>query len=167
MGFGAFMRLLLQISVGLLLAGLAGIAPCAAQSEPGAAQPAGPSVGDIVIDAVAQRVLHDYYARNANAWVVANPDYDSGNKKQKHKNKHKGLPPGIAKKGTLPPGIAKQLVRNGQLPPGLEYRPLPPDLIVQLQPLPPDHRYVIADNRVMLIRAATNVILDVLEVPGL
>jgi hypothetical protein len=160
------MRLLLQISIGLLFAGLTGIAPCAAQSEPGAAQ-AGPSVADVVIDEVARRVLHDYYARNANAWVVANPDYDSGNKKQKNKNKHKGLPPGIAKKGTLPPGIAKQLVRNGQLPPGLEYRPLPPDLIVQLPPLVPDYRYVIADNRVMLIRAATNVILDVLEVPGL
>jgi hypothetical protein len=165
------MRLLLQISVGLLLAGLAGIAPCVAQSEPGAAgsgavQPTGPSVGDIVIDEVARRILHDYYARNANAWVVAHPEPESGNKK-KNKNKHKGLPPGIAKKGTLPPGIAKQLVRNGQLPPGLEYRSLPPDLIVQLPPIAPDYRYVIADNRVMLIRAATNVILDVLEVPGI
>ena len=121
---------------------------------------------DIVIDEVARRILHDYYARNAQAWVVAHPDQESGNKK-KNKNKHKGLPPGIAKKGTLPPGIAKQLGRNGQLPPGLEYHPLPPDLIVQLPPIAPEYRYVIADNRVMLIRAATNVILDVLDVPGI
>jgi hypothetical protein len=162
------MRFLLQISAGLLLAGLTNIAPCAAQSEPGAsgtAQPAGPSVGDIVIDAVAQRILRDYYARNAQAWVVANPDQDGGNKKQK--KKHKKLPPGIAKKGSLPPGIAKQLVRNGQLPPGLEYRNLPPDLIVQLPALAPGYRYVIADDRVMLITAATNIILDVLQVPAL
>lgn len=163
------MRLLLQISVGLLFVVLTGIAPCAAQSEPGAAQPAGPSVGEIVIDTAARRILQDYYARNANAWVVANPDQgdqDQGGKKHQ-KNKHKNLPPGIAKKGTLPPGIAKQLVRNGHLPPGLEYHPLPPDLIVQLPPLVPAYRYVIADDRVMLIQAATNVILDILQVPAL
>jgi hypothetical protein len=164
------MRLLLLLPAALLFGGLIGVGPCAAQSEPGAAgtsagQPAGPSVGEIIIDEAARRVLHDYYARNANAWVVANPDQGGGNKKQK--NKHKKLPPGIAKKGSLPPGIAKQLVRNGQLPPGLEYRPLPPDLIVQLPPLAPDYRYVIADDRVMLIRAATNVILDILQVPAL
>ena len=160
------MRLPVQIFVSLLFLALAGIAPAAAQSEPGAAQPGGSSVGDVVIDTVAQRILHDYYARNAQAWVVAHPEQESGNKKQK-KNKHKDLPPGIAKKGKLPPGIAKQLVRNGQLPAGLEYHPLPPDLVVQLPPLAPDYRYVIADDRVMLITAATNIILDVLEVPGL
>lgn len=160
------MRLLLPVYVAFLLVGLGGIAPCAAQSEPGAAPEAGPSVGDIVIDTVARRILNDYYARNAQAWVIANPDQDGGNNKKQKKNKHKGLPPGIAKKGSLPPGIAKQLVRNGQLPAGLEYRPLPPDLIVQLPVLAPQYRYVIADDRVMLIQAATNIILDVLQVPG-
>jgi hypothetical protein len=160
------MRLLLPVYVAFLLVGLGGIAPCAAQSEPGAAPAAGPSVGDIVIDTVARRILNDYYARNAQAWVIANPDQDGGNNKKQKKNKHKGLPPGIAKKGSLPPGIAKQLVRNGQLPAGLEYRPLPPDLIVQLPVLAPQYRYVIADDRVMLIQAATNIILDVLQVPG-
>jgi len=174
------MRSLLQLSAGILFAGLTGVAPCAAQSEPGAAgtgtaQSAGPSVGAIIIDEAARRILHDYYARNANAWVVANPDQegpdqegpDQGGNSKKQKNKHKTLPPGIAKKGTLPPGIAKQLVRNGHLPPGLEYRDLPPDLIVQLPPVAPAYRYVIADDRVMLIRAATNVILDILQVPAL
>jgi hypothetical protein len=169
------MRLLLQLSAGLLLAGLSAIPPCAAQSEPGAAgtaQPAGPSIGAIVIDTAARRILNDYYARNANAWVVANPDqdHDDGNQgsgKKNQKNKHKNLPPGIAKKGSLPPGIAKQLVRNGHLPPGLEYHQLPPDLIVQLPPLVPAYRYVIADDRVMLIQAATNVIMDILQVPAL
>jgi hypothetical protein len=129
-----------------------------------------------VIDTVARRILHDYYQRNANAWVVANPDYGdedgnggNGNKKNKNKNKpkHKDIPPGIAKKGSLPPGIYKQLVRNGQIPPDVHYQPLPPDLIVQLPPLAPAYRYVIADDRVMLIQAATNVIMDVLQVPAL
>jgi hypothetical protein len=161
------MRLLLQISVGLILVGMAGSLPALAQSEPGA-QPAGPSVGEVVIDTVARRILHDYYARNAGAWVVAHPDEGGGNgKKNKNKQKHKDIPPGIAKKGTLPPGIYKQLVRNGQIPPEAHYRPLPPDLIVQLPPIAPAYRFVIADDRVMLIQAATNVIMDVLQVPAL
>jgi len=167
------MRLLLPVCVSLILAGLGGVAPCMAQSEPGAAQAAGPSVGQVVIDTVARRILNDYYARNAQAWVVANPDdYEDGNggnnkKQKKNKQKHKDIPPGIAKKGSLPPGIYKQLVRNGQIPPDVHYQPLPPDLIVQLPPIAPAYRYVIADDRVMLIQAATNVIMDVLQVPGI
>ena len=39
----------------------------------------------------------------------------------------KGLPPGLAKKGKLPPGLQKHLDKNGKLPPGLQKRlePLP------------------------------------------
>ena len=142
-----------------------GSAPSRADSEPGAtgsAQASRPSIGEIVIGEVERRIPPDDYARNAPAWGDAPPEAGQGNN---HKNKT--LAPRIAKKGTLPPGFAKQLVRNGQLPPGLEYRDLPPDLIVQLPPLAPQYRYVIADDRVMLIRAATNVILDLLKVPAL
>jgi len=167
------MRFLLPVYVGLILAGLGGTAPSLAQSEPGAAQPTGPSVADIVIDEAARHILRNYYERNANAWVIAHPDdYDNGgngnNKKsKKNKNKHKDIPPGIAKKGSLPPGIYKQLVRNGQIPPDVHYHPLPPDLIVQLPPLAPAYQYVIVDDRVLLIQAATRAILDVLQVPAL
>ncbi|WP_395017066.1 hypothetical protein [Dongia sp.] len=170
------MRLLLPVFVGLLLSGLSGIAPAAAQSEPGAAPPAGPSVADIVIDEAARHILRNYYERNANAWVVAHPDdydNDGGNgngnnkKNKKNKQKHKDIPPGIAKKGSLPPGIYKQLVRNGQIPPDVHYQTLPPDLIVQLPPLAPAYQYVIVDDRVLLIQAATRAIMDVLQVPAL
>ena len=68
------MRFLLPVYVGLILAGLGGIAPSFAQSEPGAAQPTGPSVADIVIDEAARHILRNYYERNANAWVIAHPD---------------------------------------------------------------------------------------------
>jgi hypothetical protein len=160
------MRSLLLIVVSALFTAPVGVAPGVAQSEPGAAVQ--PSVGQVVIDTVARRILTDYYQRNAQAYVIAYPDQDGGGGNNKHKkNKQKGLPPGIAKKGTLPPGIAKQLVRNGHLPPGLEYQPLPPDLIVQLPAVAPAYRYVIADDRVMLIQSATNVILDILQVPGI
>ena len=167
------MRFLLSVCVGLIFAGFSGVAPSTAQSEPGAAQP---SVADIVIDEAARHILRNYYERNANAWVVAHPDYEdeddqggNGNNKKnkKNKNKHKDIPPGIAKKGTLPPGIYKQLVRNGQIPPDVHYQPLPPDLVVQLPRLQPAYQYVIVDDRVMLIQAATRAIMDVLQVPAL
>jgi hypothetical protein len=159
------MRKILPLAAGMIVALGVASGTGTADSEPGAtgtAQATQPSLGEIVIGEIERRILHDYYARNAQAWVVEHPEDAKGTK-----HKHKTLPPGIAKKDTLPPGIAKQLVRNGQLPPGLEYRDLPPDLIVQLPPLAPQYRYVIVDDRVLLIRAATNVILDLLKVPAL
>ncbi|HVJ36012.1 MAG TPA: hypothetical protein VND94_23105 [Terriglobia bacterium] len=121
-----------------------------------------PSTGAIIIDEVARRIIHDYYQRNLQAYQAGG--YSDGNA---HGKKNKGLPPGLAKKSTLPPGLQKQLERNGQLPPGLQYRGLPHDLLVQLPAVAPGYRYIILDDRVMLIRAATNVIMDLLQVPGL
>jgi hypothetical protein len=126
-----------------------------------------PSAADIFIGELEKRIIGDYYRRHLYVYQQSPEwrEYERGKGKKKHK--HKGLPPGIAKKGTLPPGIAKQLARNNQMPPGLEYHPLPPDLVVQLPPVQPAYRYVIVDNRVMLIQAASNLILDVLEVAAL
>ncbi|MCH6588239.1 MAG: hypothetical protein IH805_07995, partial [Proteobacteria bacterium] len=47
---------------------------------------------------------------------------------KKAKVKHKGLPPGLAKRQHLPPGLQKHIARTGRLPPGLEKRRLPGDL---------------------------------------
>jgi hypothetical protein len=124
-----------------------------------------PDVVDIFIGELEKRIIGDYYRRHLHEWEQS-PDGRDYNKHKK-KNKNKGLPPGLAKKGSLPPGLAKQLARNGQLPPGLEYRPLPQDLIVQLPPLQPPYRYMIVDNRVLLVQAASNLILDVLEVAAI
>jgi hypothetical protein len=120
-------------------------------------------VGDIFIGELEKRIIRDYYQRHLVVWQES----PEGRDYKKHKNKHKGLPPGIAKKGTLPPGIAKQLARNRQLPPGLDYQPLPGDLIVQLPPLQPGYRYTIVDDKVLLVQAASNLILDALEVAAL
>jgi len=139
--------------------GAPGTQPPATQSP--AAQ--SPDAVDIFIGELEKRIIGDYYRRHVYQWEQS----PEGRDYKKHKNKHKGLPPGLAKKGSLPPGLAKQLARNGHLPPGLDYHPLPQDLIVQLPPLQPAYRYVIVDDRVMLIQAASNLILDVLEVAAL
>lgn len=125
-----------------------------------------PSVGAVVIDEVARRVLYDYYQRHLQEYQNSQPGYYAENGNGHGKKNKGGLPPGLAKKSTLPPGLQNQLVRNGQLPPGLQYRSLPPDLLVRLPAVAPGYRYVILDDRVMLIRAATNVIMDILQVPG-
>jgi len=55
-------------------------------------------------------------------------------------------------------------VRNGSLPPGLGAMPLPYDLVMHLPPRPPGQRLLIVDDKVLLVQAATNLILDVLTV---
>jgi len=119
-------------------------------------------VATIVLTEVEKRIIGTYYQRQYAVWVES--ESAPGNGKGKGKNKHGNLPPGLAKKGTLPPGLAKQLARNGTLPPGLAKRALPHDLLVQLPPPPPGCELVLVDDRVMLVRAATNLILDVLVV---
>ncbi|HLQ50711.1 MAG TPA: hypothetical protein VK129_04385 [Terriglobales bacterium] len=71
------------------------------------------------------------------------------------------LPPGLAKRDSLPPGLEKQMDRNGTLPPGLQkrVRPLPQACEQQLPPLPNDLERVIYGGRVMLIDT-NNRILD-------
>jgi hypothetical protein len=123
----------------------------------GVAPLADASIGDIILTELERRLIQSYYRSRYEVWTI-----QGGNNR-----KHKGLPPGIAKKGTLPPGIAKQLVRNGSLPPGLAWQPLPPDLVAQLPRRPSDQQIVIVDDRVMLVRAATNLILDVLTVTAI
>lgn len=160
------MRVMIPLlATGFVLVLSLGTMPAIADSapEPGANPPvsAEPSVGDIVIGEIERRILQDYYQRHLDDW-----EHENGGKQHKNKKKgnDKGLPPGLAKRGELPPGLAKQLVRNGHLPPGLEKRDLPSDLLSQLPRLDPHYRYVVADDKVMLVRRATNVILDILTV---
>jgi hypothetical protein len=60
-----------------------------------------------------RRIVHDYYRNNA-------------------------LPPGLAKRDSLPPGLQKQLRERGELPPGLQKRltPVPAPLAARLPGLP-------------------------------
>jgi hypothetical protein len=61
----------------------------------------------------------------------------------------------------LPPGIAKKVARGGTLPPGIAKRYLPNDLVMQLPPRP-GCQWVIVDNDIVLIAAATGLIVDIL-----
>lgn len=106
--------------------------------------------------------------------VEKDDDDDSSWKKKKHKHKNKGrgkskgrgkqkgLPPGLARRGELPPGLQKRAAKYGSLPPGSAKRELPTDLAAKLPPPTPGTERMVAGSDVVLIDRATNVVLDVL-----
>jgi hypothetical protein len=124
--------------------------------DPGAVQLAEDvDIGDIVFSEIERRLIRSYYDRNYALYI------QSGGK-----NKHKNIPPGIAKKGWLPPGIYKQLVAGQRIPGDVALYPLPYDLRGQL-PYRSGYDYYIVDDKVLLVQVATNLILDVLTVAAI
>jgi hypothetical protein len=77
------------------------------------------------------------------------------------------LPPGLAKKGKLPPGLQKQLAKNGQLPPGLQRDPLPAELEARLSPLPEGYIRVRIGTDVVLFNQRTHIVIDIIKEIGL
>lgn len=76
------------------------------------------------------------------------------------------LPPGLAKRGSLPPGLQRQLRVTGALPPGIEKHldPIPPELDRRLGPLPAGYRRLMVGSVALLVQDATNLIVDLLDV---
>ena len=137
---------LLSFSSGALLAGLTH----PARADSGLSND---EVVDIIFDEVERVIIEEYFGLGS---------HDQGGH-GKNKNKNKGLPPGLAKREQLPPGLAKQVQRNGTLPPGLAMRALPGDLVYQLPAPYPGTERVIVGSDVVLIRAGTRYILDVIK----
>ncbi len=75
------------------------------------------------------------------------------------------LPPGLAKRETLPPGLEKQLQQKGTLPPGLQKKiqPLPIVLERQLTVLPTGYRRVVIAGNVILMNPTTGLIYDIVR----
>ena len=73
------------------------------------------------------------------------------------------LPPGLAKRESLPPGLQKQLARKGKLPPGLEKRltPFPEDLSRRLPPLREGLERAFIHGRAVILNRSTQVVLDI------
>lgn len=106
-----------------------------------------------------RRVIKQYYAKDIvdQAWEAEGKGHG--------KKGTKGLPPGLAKKGKLPPGLQKQLQRNGTLPPGLEKKiePLPEQLDGRLRRLPPEYERVVIGQDVVILDRTTQKILDIIR----
>ncbi len=77
---------------------------------------------------------------------------------------HRSLPPGLARKQSLPPGLRKQLRERGHLPPGLEKRwvVLPVELERRLPPLPPHYMRRAVDGDLLVIDVRTNFVVSIM-----
>lgn len=73
------------------------------------------------------------------------------------------LPPGLAKKGKVPPGHAKKLARHAPLPAEVRWSPLPEDLDRRLSRLPEGYVRVVVGTDVAILNTRTRVVLDVIE----
>lgn len=74
-----------------------------------------------------------------------------------------GLPPGLAKRDSLPPGLQRQLRKNGTLPPGLEghVHAVPVDLNRRLPDLRSGTSRLIIGGSIVLVDDSSKVILDI------
>ena len=146
---------MLKKSIALTLAGLLAVAPAAAlamgnghgRGNSKAASNAGGNGGGVV-PAVQQT-------------IAALTDIERSIIRNYFQTNYANLPPGLAKRQVLPPGLRRHIERNGTLPPGLQRNRLPEDLRVRL-PGREDLEFLIIDDEVVLVAAATLIIIDVL-----
>ncbi|HYT76646.1 MAG TPA: hypothetical protein VEL79_17950 [Vicinamibacterales bacterium] len=74
------------------------------------------------------------------------------------------LPPGLAKRESLPPGLRKQLRERGELPPGLQERlvPVPEPLVRRLPPVPSYYQRYFAGDDLIVINTRTSRIVAII-----
>ncbi|MDH3669335.1 MAG: RcnB family protein [Paracoccaceae bacterium] len=72
----------------------------------------------------------------------------------------KWCPPGLAKKGCIPPGQRKKYQVGQRLPDYVRYRTIYDYERYELAPPPQGHFYGYVDEDIVLIRAATRLVVD-------
>ena len=74
------------------------------------------------------------------------------------------LPPGLAKRQSLPPGLQKQLRERGTLPPGLQQQltPVPPALGGRLPRVPAYYTRYFAGRELLVVDTRTNRIVSII-----
>jgi hypothetical protein len=74
-------------------------------------------------------------------------------------------PPGLAKKnnGCMPPGQAKKWMIGQPLPRDVVFYDLPPEVLVQLGPVPSRHRFVRVASDILMIAIGTGMVVDAIE----
>ena len=80
-----------------------------------------------------------------------------------YREDYRRLPPGLAKKGKIPPGHAFKLRRNQPVPPDISWVYLPPDVERRLSRLPDGYVRVIIGADVGILNTRTRVVVDLLE----
>ena len=94
----------------------------------------------IVFSEYDRRVIHDYY-----------------------RNNYRNLPPGLAKKGKVPPGHAYKMRRHQGIPHDVTWQYLPSDVERRLSRLPDGYVRAVIGYDVGILHTRTRVVLDVIE----
>lgn len=118
----------------------------------------GKAIAGAVFSELERRMICDYFKA-----ISCGADGRNESMDENIKRKTALPPPGLAKRDALPPGLEKQVQRNGKLPPGLQKRGLPEDLAGRLPRRGDAYERIIVDADVLLIQAATGIVLDILE----
>jgi hypothetical protein len=135
-----------------------------------AAAPQSTDLLDAAFSEIERRLICEHYGaacRQPRPGGAEDDGEGKGKTKQDGKGKGKGgppsgLPPGLARRDSLPPGLQKQLDEKGRLPPGLARRELPASLRERLPKRTPEVEIVVVDRDVLLIQAATGLVHDVI-----
>ncbi|MFN3543924.1 MAG: hypothetical protein ACK4UX_03630 [Thiobacillus sp.] len=90
-------------------------------------------------------------------------DYDRRILRDYYRVDYRTLPPGLAKKGKIPPGHAYRVRVRQPLPPEVDWRYLPYNLERQLSRLPDGYVRVIIGTNVAIMNVRTRVIVDLIE----
>lgn len=135
------MNMKTPLSAALIAAALAGLAGCETTSVGGAV-----AIHDrdmdlrVVFSDSDRRILRDYYRID-----------------------YRALPPGLAKKGKVPPGHAYRMRVRQPLPPDVAWGYLPYNLERQLSRLPDGYVRVIIGTDAAIMNVRTRVIVDLVE----
>lgn len=76
---------------------------------------------------------------------------------------YRGLPPGLAKKGKVPPGHAYKMRRQHGVPPDVRWQYLPADLDRRLSRLPEGYARIVVGADVAIMNTRTRIVVDLLE----
>jgi len=143
-----------------LILALVLLIPLSAQSTESATRDLAERAAMAAFTATEKTLIEEFFGKPAEG-VTKTDDTRSG--KNGKGGKSKKMPHGLAKRDSLPPGLERQLQKNGTLPPGLAKRDLPPELAQRMPTRRDGTETVIVDSDVVLIEAATGVVLDVLR----
>ncbi len=80
-----------------------------------------------------------------------------------YRGHYRGLPPGLAKQGKIPPGHAFRMQRHQGVPPGVTWETLPADVERRLSRLPDGYVRIVIGTEVAILHTRTRVVLDVIE----
>lgn len=130
-----------HLSVFLVIAALAGLAGCETHPHSGEVRAHGRGYDvRVAFSDPDLRIIRDYYR----------VDY-------------RGLPPGLAKKGKVPPGHAYKLQRNQGVPANVNWAYLPANVESRLSRLPEGYVRVVIGADVAILHTRTRVVIDLIE----